>query len=86
MHGESKQGRAVGIDAQTEHLVVLLVAGARRGRTRERLYRELNDLGRRRVDNAITSLVRVGLVVDEGHSVRQSAALARFDWLHFITI
>lgn len=86
MHGESNQGRVEGIDAQTEHLVVLIVAGARRGRSRERIHRDLSDIGRERVEAAIASLAGVGLLVERGRSVIQSAALARLDWLSMIGV
>jgi hypothetical protein len=86
MHGESNQGRVEGIDAQAEHLVVLLVAGARQGRSRERIHCDLGDIGPERVDAAIASLARIGLVAERGRSVFQSAALARLDWLSMIGV
>lgn len=86
MHGESKQDSAVGIDAEAEHLIVLLVADAPRGRSREQIGRDLDDIGRERVEDAITSLAAVGLVVAGERSVRRSLALARLDWLAMIEI
>jgi hypothetical protein len=85
MHHESKQGGCQ-IDSYAEHLVVLTVAGVKRGRTREQVYRTLSDLDRGRVDGAIDSLAAVGLVVVRGHSVRQSSALERIDALDFLAI
>jgi hypothetical protein len=85
MHGESKQD-GCRIDSHAEHLVILQVAGEARGRTRERIYSELSDLGARRVDEAVASLAAVGVVVLAGHSVRQSPALERIDALGYITV
>jgi hypothetical protein len=74
MHGRSKQGGSQ-IDSQAEHLVVLQVAGEFYGRQREQIYGALNDLGSRRVNEAIKSLEAVGVVVVNGRTVRQSRAL-----------
>lgn len=86
MHGESNQGRVQGIDAQAEHLIVLQVAGARRRCSRRRIHRELSDIGRERVDEAIASLAGAGVLLAGERSVRQSLALARLDWLHMIAV
>jgi hypothetical protein len=83
MHDGSKQDGCP-LDSRAEHLVVLQVAGVARGRTREQVRRALSDLGVRRVDDAITSLAAVGVVVVTARSVRQSSALARIDALDFI--
>ncbi|HTZ85580.1 MAG TPA: hypothetical protein VMB05_02835 [Solirubrobacteraceae bacterium] len=64
--------------------MVLQVAGAARGRTREQVRRALRDLGAYRVDAAIDSLAAVGVVVVTKRSVRQSPALERIDRLDFI--
>ncbi len=72
--------------ARVERLVILQVAGAQRGRTREQLIRALRRFGRERVDEAIASLAAVGIVVVSGRSVRQSSALERFDRLGFIEV
>jgi hypothetical protein len=86
MHGESNQGRVEGIDPQAEHLIVLQVAGARRGCSRKRIHRELSDIGRERVDEAIASLAGAGVLLAGERSVRRSVALARIDWLHMIAV
>lgn len=85
MHGQSKQDGCQ-IDSYAEHLVVLQVAGEKRGRRRKRIRSELSDLGRERVDDAIASLTAVGLVVVRGRSVHQSSALERIDLLGYITV
>ena len=85
MHGESKQDGCQ-IDSYAEHLVVLQVAGEKRGRRRKRIHSELSDLGRERVDDAIASLAAVGLVAVRGRSVHQSSALERIDLLGYITV
>jgi hypothetical protein len=85
MHGESKQ-QGGQIDSYAEHLVILEVAGVKRGRTRERIHGVLADVGAERVDGAIASLAAVGLVVVKGRSVHQSSALERMDALGYITI
>jgi hypothetical protein len=69
-----------------EHLVVLQVAGVFYGRSREHIYGALNDLGSRRVNEAIKSLEAVGVVVVNGRTVRQSKALARIDQLDLIGV
>jgi hypothetical protein len=86
MHGESNQGCFEGIDAQAEHLIVLLVVGEQRGRSRERIHRDLDDVGRDRVEDAIASLAAVGVVVAGECSVHRSLALARIDWLSMIGV
>jgi hypothetical protein len=83
MHDESKQDGCQ-IDSRAEHLVVLTVAGVKRGRRRERIHSDLSDLDPSRVDDAIASLAAVGVVVVKGRSVHQSSALARIDALDFI--
>jgi hypothetical protein len=85
MHDESKQD-GCRIDSRAEHLVVLAVAGVKRGRRREQVYRTLSNLDRTRVDDAIASLAAVGLVVVKGRSVRQSSALERIDALDFLAV
>lgn len=85
MHGKSKQGGGQ-IDSHAEHLVVLQVVGVFYGRQREQIYGALNDLGSRRVNEAIKSLEAVGVVVINGRTVRQSRALARIDQLGFIAV
>jgi hypothetical protein len=85
MHGKSKQGGCQ-IDGRVERLVVLQVAGVFYGRSREYIYGALNDLGSRRVNEAIKSLEAVGVVVVNGRTVRQSKALARIDQLHLIGV
>jgi hypothetical protein len=85
MHGKSKQGGAA-LDLQAEHLVVLQVAGVFYGRSREQLHGTLNDLGSRRVNAAIKSLEAVGVVVVNGHTIRQSRALARIERLGYISV
>ena len=84
MHGKSKQGGGR-IDSHAEHAVVLQVAGVFYGRQREQIYGALNNLGSRRVNEAIKSLESVGVVVVNG-TVRQSRALARIDQLCLIAI
>ncbi|HEX3909513.1 MAG TPA: hypothetical protein VHW67_02275 [Solirubrobacteraceae bacterium] len=44
----------------------------------------MSDIGGERVDDAIASLVAVGVVVLSGRSVRQSSALERIDLLDLI--
>jgi hypothetical protein len=85
MHDASKQ-QGCQIDSYAEHLVILEVAGVRRGRLRERLHRVLADVGADRIDSAIASLTAVGLVVVKGRSIHQTGALARMDALGYITI
>jgi hypothetical protein len=86
MHDESNQGSVEGIDAQAEHLIVLQVAGARQGCSRRRIHRELGEIGKERVEEAIASLAGAGVLLAGERSVRQSVALARLDWLHMIAI
>lgn len=85
MHDGSKQDGCQ-IDSHAEHLVVLAVAGVKRGRRRERIHGELRDIDRSRVDAAIASLAAVGLVVVKGRSVHQSSALERIDALDFLAV
>jgi hypothetical protein len=85
MHGKSKQAGCQ-IDARVERLVVLQVAGVFYRRQREQLHGFLNDLGARRVNEAIKSLEAVGVVVVNGRTIRQSRALARIDRLGFIEV
>jgi hypothetical protein len=85
MRNQSKQDGCP-LDSYAEHLVVLQVAGEKRGRRRKRIRSELSDLGRERVDDAIASLTAVGLVVVRGRSVHQSSALERIDFLGYITL
>jgi hypothetical protein len=85
MHHASKQ-QGGQIDSYAEHLVILEVAGAKRGRSRERIHRVLADVGADRIDSAIASLSAVGLMVVKGRSVHQSSALERMDLLGYITI
>jgi hypothetical protein len=85
MHGPSKQGSDE-IDSHAEHLVVLTVAGVKRGRRRDQVYRTLSDLDRGRLDDAIDSLAAAGVVVVKGCSVHQSPALERIDQLDFLAI
>jgi len=72
--------------ARAERLVILQVAGARRGRSRDQLHRGLKAPVRERIDEAIASLAAVGIVIVTSRSVRQSPALARMDALDYITI
>ena len=85
MHRQSKQARRP-LDAAAERLVVLQVAGIPRGRQRKAIHAELRDLGNERVDAAIDSLQRAGVVLVEGTSVRQTAALERIDRLELICV
>jgi hypothetical protein len=85
MHGQSKQDGCQ-IDSYAEHLVILQVAGEKRGRRRKRIHSELSGLGCERVDDAVASLVAVGLVAVRGRSVHQSSALERIDLLGYITV
>jgi hypothetical protein len=72
--------------ARAERLVILQLAGAQRGRTREQLIRALRGVGRQVVDEAIVSLAAVGILTVTTRSVRQSSALERFDRLGFIEV
>jgi hypothetical protein len=72
--------------ARAEHLVILQLAGAQRGRTQEQLIRALRGIGRQVVDEAIASLAAVGILIVTTRSVRQSSALERFDRLGFIEV
>ncbi len=74
------------IDVMAESVVVLSVAGAMNGRTRERLYRSLRDIDPARIDAATASLAKAGVVVLRGKRVVQSAALERLDRLDMISI
>jgi hypothetical protein len=85
MHDESKQDQGE-LDAHAEHLLVLDVAGVRRGRERERIYHTLHGLEPSRIDAAIESLRRVGVVLVKGQSVHQSPALERIDRLDMIGV
>lgn len=85
MHGESKQDGCE-IDSYAEHLVVLDVAGVRRGRQRHRIHRMLRGLERDRIDAAIESLQRAGVVIVKGQRVHQSPALERIDRLDMICV
>lgn len=85
MHGPSKQD-AGHIDVLTEKLVVLQVAGVKRGRERVRMYRALRNSPQPSVDAAIESLQSAGVVVVKGKSIHQSAALRRIDRLDLICI
>jgi hypothetical protein len=70
---------------RAERLVILQLAGAQRGRTREQLIRALRGIAQYVIDEAIASLAAVGVVVVTGRSVRQSRALERIDALGYIT-
>jgi hypothetical protein len=83
MHGKSKQG-GPRIDSRIERLVVLQVVGVFYGRPVEQLHGALNDLGARRVNEAIKRLEAVGVVVVNGRTIRQSRALERIDRLDLI--
>jgi stage V sporulation protein SpoVS len=85
MQAKSKQGDRR-FDARAQRLVVLQVAGALYGRSREQLQGTLSDLGAWRVNKAIKSLEAVGLVVVNGRTIRQSRALARIERLGFIEV
>jgi len=85
MHRESNQGRPR-LDAAAERLVVLQVAGVPRGRQRSVIDATLADVGRERVDAAIDSLQRAGVVLVVGRAVRQSAVLERLDRLKLICV
>jgi hypothetical protein len=85
MHDQSKQDGCP-LDSYAEHLVILQVAGEKRGRRQGRIHSELSDLGRGCVDEAIASLAAVGLVAVRGRSVHQSSALERIDLLGYITV
>ncbi|HST33199.1 MAG TPA: hypothetical protein VLJ80_06720 [Solirubrobacteraceae bacterium] len=72
--------------ARVERLVILHVAGAQRGRSREQLIRTLRGIERQRIEDAVASLAAVRIVLVNGRSVRQSSALERFDRLGFIEV
>ncbi len=72
--------------ARAERLVILHLAGAQGGRTREQLIRALRGIGRQAVDEAVASLAAVGILVVTARSVHQSSALERFDTLGFIEV
>jgi len=50
------------------------------------IYAALTDVGRERVDAAISSLQRAGVVLVVGRAVRQSAALEHLDRLELICV
>jgi len=85
MQAKSKQGGGR-IDIRAERGVVLQVAGVLYGRQREQLHGSLNDLGARRVNEAIKSLEVIGVVSVNGRTIRQSRALARIDQLGLIGV
>jgi hypothetical protein len=85
MHGESKQDTG-SIDWRTERLIVVDVLAVRRGRPRERIYRTFRNIEQQRIDDAITRLEIIGVVIVKGRSVHQSRALARIDYLRLIGI
>jgi len=72
--------------ARAERLVILHVAGAQRGRSREQLIRALRGVGRQAVDEAVASLAAVGILIVTTRSVHQSSALERFDRLGFVGV
>ncbi len=80
MQGKSKQAERR-FDVRAQQLVVLHVAGALYGRSRQQIQGPLSDLGAWRVNKAIKSLEAVGVVVVNGNTIRQSRALARIDQL-----
>jgi DNA-binding transcriptional ArsR family regulator len=83
---EPSTPEAAGTLARAERLVILQLASAQRGRSREQLIRALRGTAQQAVDEAIASLAAVGLVLAEGRSVRQSSALERMDALGFIEV
>jgi len=85
MHHESKQDQD-DLDAYAEHLLVLDVAGLRRGHRRERIYLTLYPLSPGRIDAAIESLQRTGVVIVKGQRVLRSPALERINRLDMICV
>jgi DNA-binding HxlR family transcriptional regulator len=69
MHRQSKQDGEP-TDAWVQKLVVLQVAGVRRGRERTRIHRALRDITPAVVDTAINSLEQAGVVIKR--STRQA--------------
>jgi hypothetical protein len=72
--------------ARAERLVILQLAGAQGGRSRDQLIHALRGVGRQAVDDAINSLAAVDILIVTTRSVRQSSALERFDRLGFIEV
>jgi hypothetical protein len=85
MHDESKQDQDE-LDAYAEHLLVMDVAGLRRGHERTRIYATLHPLSPSRLDAAIESLQRAGVVIVKGQRVYHSPALERIDRLDMICV
>jgi hypothetical protein len=85
-HAGPIQAGCWAVDQRTERLVVFQVARLRRGRERRRMYRALRGTEQQRVDDAISSLESVGVVIVKGQSVHQSAALRRIDGLDLICV
>ncbi len=72
--------------ARVERLVILQLAGTRRGCTRVQLVSALRGVGRQVIEDAIASLAAVGVVIATERSVCQSAALERLDRLGYIGV
>ena len=84
MRDESKQEQP--IDGHTERLVVLAVLGRPRGCRRAQLLAELSGIQENRVEAAVASLERAGLIEVRRTRLHPSAALRRLDELELICL
>jgi hypothetical protein len=84
MQDESNQEHF--FDGYTQGLVVLAVLGRKRGYPRTRLLADLDDLDAERVECAIASLERAGVVRVKRTRLYPSAALQRLDDLTMICV
>lgn len=85
MHRQSKQDGEP-TDARVQKLVVLQVAGVRRGRERTRIHRALRDIPPTTIDAAIDALQKAGVVIVKGKSIHETNALGRLDQLGMICV
>jgi hypothetical protein len=84
MRGESKQEQP--FDGSIERLVVLAVLGRRRGCPRSRLLAELSDIEPRRIEHAVASLERAGVLDMKRTRLHPTAGVQRLDDLSMICL
>jgi len=69
-----------------ERLVAIQLLGYPRGRRRESVHRALEGIGREAIDEAITNLENVGVLVAAERTLRASDALTHLDRLKLIGV
>lgn len=69
-----------------ERVVLEVVLGHTRGRSRQVIYREFPDISPKAIDFAISSLEQAGLVRSPGSTVYATEALRRVEHLSMLAI